>query len=168
MEMAMGAIMKTRNSVKIRRCLITAGFILSLLISVTASSQGREVFRWVDENGVVHFTHNPPKSAEYDKYKPNIGKVGTVAPPEPQPAIDVAPKQQQAQTSTPDPAVEPPELTAEELAIACGRARENVALLEPVTNVIVPDETNGTRRLDDAERLDWLDKSRSFLATNCN
>ena len=159
--------MKTRNLVSIKRCLYITGLVISLIASSTALSQGRQVYRWVDENGVVHFTNNPPKATEYDRYVPNIGKVGTVTPPKPQAVIDVSPEQQQAQNTTPDAEEELPELTAEELAVACGRARENIALLEPVPNVLVPDDAGGTRRLDDAERLNWLEKSRSFLTENC-
>jgi len=162
--------MKTRISVKFRRCLFTAGVILSLIAAGSAWSQGREVYRWVDEDGVVHFTHNPPNAQSYDKVKPNIGKVGTVAPPEPQATVDVKPKTQQAEAASQTPGAEqqPPELTAEELATACTRARENIALLEPRPNVIINDDAGGTRRLDDADRLDWLEKSRTFMNENCN
>ena len=166
--MATGAIMKTRNSVKITRCLQAAGFILVLLVSINISAQGREVFRWVDENGVVHFTNKPPKAQEYDKVKPNVGKVGTVAAPVPQPTIDVSAQLEQADATSQATVNETPRLDAEQMAIACQRASENVALLEPVTNVIINDDAGGTRRLDDAERLDWLEKSKSFLTENCN
>ena len=111
--MAMGAIMKTRNSVKITRCLQAAGFILILLVSINVSAQGREVFRWVDENGVVHFTNKPPKAHEYDKIKPSVGKVGTVPAPVPQPTIDVSAKLEQAEATSQDTVQETPQLDAD-------------------------------------------------------
>jgi hypothetical protein len=168
MEMATGGIMNTRNSVKITRCLQAVGLILVLLISINVSAQGREVFRWVDENGVVHFTNKPPEAQEYDKIKPNVGKVGTVAAPVPRPTIDVSAQPEQADATSQAAVREKLRLDAEQMAIACQRASENVALLEPVTHVIVPDDAGGTRSLDDAERLDWLEKSKSFLTQNCN
>ena len=159
--------MKTRNSVKIATCLCLAGFVSLMIVSSTVSAQSREVFRWVDEDGVVHFSQKPPQAKEYDKYRPNIGKVGTVAPSDPVAAIDVSADQQAAQAEQKDSPGAEPELSAEELAMACQRAEENVALLEPVTNVLVPDGSGGRRRLDDEERLDWLEKSRAFFNENC-
>lgn len=162
----MGAIMKTRNSVNIRRCLYVTGLVFFLLASGNTPAQGREVYRWVDEDGVVHFTQNPPKAGEYDKYRPNIGKVGTVTPPGRQASIDVS--AQQPQISTTEAARETPGLDAQELALACIRARENIVLLEPDTRLLVPDDDGGTRGLEGAERMGWLEKSRSFLNAYCN
>ncbi len=141
----MGAIMKTRNSVSIMRSLFLAGCIFSLLVPGMAASAERDVYRWVDEDGVVHFTQEPPVATEYETYRPNIDKVGTVAPTKPEASINVSRIQQAAETEAADTGEEVVELSEEELVIACQQAEENIVALTPVKRILVPDEADGTR-----------------------
>lgn len=161
--------MKTRNSVKIRYCLGVAGLLLPLLLAGTVAwSSERAVYRWVDEDGVMHFTHQPPQSAEFDLLRPDTSKIGTVAPTKPEASINVSAARQAAQTASTDGAEDILDLDEEELAIACQQAADNVVALEPVKRILVPDGSGGTRQLDDSERLEWLARSRSFISENCN
>jgi clan AA aspartic protease (TIGR02281 family) len=63
---------------------------LSLLLINSASLVAAEYFRWVDQNGVVHFTdnlHNIPETQ-----RGNAGRIQSIEPPRvPQPAAPIAP-----------------------------------------------------------------------------
>ena len=63
---------------------------LSVLLINSASLVAAEYFRWVDQNGVVHFTdnlHNIPETQ-----RGNAGRIQSIEPPRvPQPAAPVAP-----------------------------------------------------------------------------
>jgi clan AA aspartic protease (TIGR02281 family) len=63
---------------------------LSVLLINSASLVAAEYFRWVDQNGVVHFTdnlHNIPETQ-----RGNAGRIQSIEPPRvPQPAAPIAP-----------------------------------------------------------------------------
>jgi hypothetical protein len=156
----------TRNAVKFTRSLQLVICTLALFAAGQVAAEGQEVYRWVDADGVVHFSQNPPQSSNYETVRPDTRKVGTVAPSKPEAAINVSSARQAAAATS--EADQEPQLTAEELAIACPQARENAAALEPAKRILIPDGSGGTRELDNAERLAWLERSRNFVAENCN
>jgi len=71
------------------RTVFGAVFLAALLIS-SASLVAAEYYRWVDQNGVVHFTdnlHNIPETQ-----RGNAGRIQSIEPPRaPPPAVPVSP-----------------------------------------------------------------------------
>lgn len=52
--------MNIHNSILITLC-------LAVVFSASTSAKEVPVYRWVDENNVVHFSQHQPKNSEYDK-----------------------------------------------------------------------------------------------------
>ena len=71
------------------RIVFGAAFLSALLIN-SASLVAAEYYRWVDQNGVVHFTdnlHNIPETQ-----RGNAGRIQSIEPPRvPPPAIPIVP-----------------------------------------------------------------------------
>ena len=46
-----------------------SGFLLSGVLALSGASVAGEIYRWVDKDGNVHFSENPPPSARASKWK---------------------------------------------------------------------------------------------------
>ncbi len=70
--------------------IVFGGAFLSALLINSASLVAAEYYRWVDQNGVVHFTdnlHNIPETQ-----RDNAGRIQSIEPPRvPSPAIPIVP-----------------------------------------------------------------------------
>ena len=70
--------------------IVFGGALLSALLINSASLVAAEYYRWVDQNGVVHFTdnlHNIPETQ-----RGNAGRIQSIEPPRvPPPAIPIVP-----------------------------------------------------------------------------
>lgn len=155
---------------------ITTNFVLILIaafmfIATDAIAQG-EVYRWVDENGVVHFGDRPegqPGAEIVDIQDSNIQT--SSAPVQTDSGEQAEPQQPSyAQQIRDDRAKarkereENQRITAE----ACAQRRKLVSQLEPSTRVIVEYEDGTVARLDDNERLKNLNEAKTYIAENCN
>jgi hypothetical protein len=143
--------------------------ISSLVLSMTDVTAGDEIFRWVDENGVVHFGDraDAPDAAELVEIRKT--------PETTQPAVDPA---------LTEPAEEQPSYAQrlreerarnrklsvdrqQEIFDLCEQHRQIVATLEPMPRVIVQNEDGSVTRMDDNVRLEKLAESKAFIAENC-
>ena len=155
------------------RVLIAAG--LAAAASLVAAE---EVYRWVDENGVVHFSAMPPRNAEADIV--DVGSTPAAAP------VDAEPTPEGGDTGDSHAAADQPEMSIaqqrreeraerrfeaerarKEREINCTRMQDAVARLEPSPRVIITDEAGNPRRLDDEQRLEALAEAKAYVAANC-
>ncbi|MBT8069478.1 MAG: DUF4124 domain-containing protein [Xanthomonadales bacterium] len=136
---------------------------------------GGEVYRWVDENGVVHFGDQPDAKAKANAEVVQIqttpagsAETPTADTPAAENASDSA-QPSYVQTLREERAARRREAAEREKAIAgdCKRSREVVSQLEPSPRVIVRREDGTVTRLDDNERVKALDEARNFIADNC-
>lgn len=153
--------------------------LIPLLLSVAAflapvSWAGDEIYRWVDEDGVVHFGDNAEGNPDAELVEVR-GTTGINASPPP-PAGAVSPAE------TPQPEVSPAQQKRDEraerrkeaaerqqqVAATCKVARERVATFEPSTRVIVRDEDGTVSRMDDEQRLSLLEEAKAYIAENCS
>ena len=139
-----------------------------LLTAMEAQAEG-EVYRWVDENGVVHFDQQPGdhKEAVEIDVQSGVG-VEQVATPEAEPKAE--PEPSYAQQRRDERAARRQEL-AEKRAVtarACEQARQRIANLEPSPRVMVENEDGSISRLDDEKRLEFLAEARDYIARNCD
>lgn len=156
--------------------------LLAALLAPTVEMQAAEIYRWVDENGTVHYGERPPDGVDAEP----VG-VAQAAPRAPQ--ADVAPT---ADTPSTDSDVVPGTAEPESKSYAqqvrddrrarteqrrqdqakldaqCEAMRQQLARLEPSPRVIINTPDGGTRRMDDEERLQAIDESRSFISANCD
>ncbi len=136
-----------------------AGLLYLSLGFAASAAEKPEIYRWVDENGVTHFSARPPANQSATVVTPDSARIGTVKP---------APA---AEATMPEPAAapadKPEEPDPEAIARNCEKARNTIARVEPRPHVVVQDENGEARRLSDSERLQLLDDARAFLSDNC-
>jgi len=151
-----------------------AVLIATLANPATEASAADEIYRWVDENGVVHFGDRPPANATAEIIsiqKSNSSDNATATdsasadlskPPEPQPSA--------AQQKRDERAEKRAELEANEkiIAEACAQRRTIVSQLEPSTRVMVQLEDGTVERMDDNVRLETLNEAKTYIADNCD
>ena len=162
-----------------RMTFTTAIILSSALIVLPSTVAGSEVYRWVDEQGVVHFGDRAPEGTQATtiNVKPNTVELvqpASHANPETgaEPPVDgaTAPELSYAQQRRQD-RTERRKLAAEEastMEAQCAIMRRQKETVEPSTRVMVNDENGGVRRLDDNERMEALQQANDFLAKNCN
>lgn len=138
------------------------------------SAATEEVYRWVDEDGVVHFGDRRPEQADVEMISiPQSQTTGT------QPSMGAGPvNQEKTQAPQPNAAQQAREARAEKrrereakayaTEQSCATAREVVSQLEPKPRVMVTHEDGSVTRMDDNDRLETLGEAKAFIAENCN
>lgn len=133
-----------------------------------------EIYRWVDEDGVVHFgdkteAHpgaekvniNPVQDNGLGKNLPHdMAEADQPADPE----ISPAQQKRDERAARKKAAAEQQQQTA----ATCQQARERVATLEPSPRVLVKNEDGSVNRMDDNQRLELLDEAKAYIAANCD
>lgn len=139
-------------------------FTLVIIFSSFAASAATELYQWVDENGVKHFSQQPPSHMPSLKAvdvngapvvsggKPQIAPIASTSPAE-----DTETKKQEVER------IENPEKDAER----CEKARKNIAQIQEYRRVRAKDpETGELRYLDDSEKeaqlKNWQDRQNTF------
>ena len=135
------------------------------------SAAQEDIYRWVDDKGVVHFGDRPPQQADVEKIsipesqiQPSEGSdpVDQEASQNPQPNLAQQLREERAE------ARREREANAEVTAKSCEKAREIVSHLEPMTRVMVTHEDGTVIRMDDNDRLEKLGEAKTFIAGNCD
>lgn len=149
-----------------------AVLIITLPFLATDAMTSDEIYRWVDDKGVVHFGDQPPVNTEAEQL---TIQQSTSTPPAPE-----------ATTADPDQPLDPQPSFAQQLrderalkraeteennriiAEACAQRRTIVSQLEPSTRVMVKSEDGTVTRMDDNVRLEKLNEAQTYIAENCN
>ena len=144
--------------------------LLFLAMDVMADN---EIYRWVDENGVVHFGEQPPQKGDAQSVSipqsagidanpsPDAIPANPEDPLEPQPSV--AQQRRDARAEIRAETEENERIVAE----ACAQRRTLVSQLEPSTRVMVRMEDGTVTRLDDNVRLETLDEAKTYIANKC-
>ena len=151
----------------------TKVILISLLLGVTAALlmeplAGEEVYRWVDEDGVVHFDDQPGENKEAVQVDSQSGVGGDQAPA---PAYPAKPSEPSLAQQKRDERAERRQEAAEQRSAVeqgCAQARQRVEMLEPSPRVMVENEDGSISRLEDEKRLELLDEAKAFIAKNCD
>jgi hypothetical protein len=144
-----------------RRMIITS----SLLLAMSATAMASQVYKWVDAQGVTHFSAQPPQGQESTS-------VNTAAPP-PKPEVE-----EKKAAPTFDSIADPEQATIDEKVkreVAakeaqrkkyCADVRGNLSQLE--NNPRVRIEIDGeTRRLSELERQNRITEAQKSITENC-
>ena len=129
-----------------------------------------EVYRWVDNNGVVHFGDRPPEDGVAESVSiPQSAVVSAETTAndaektaEPQPSVAQQLRDERAETRRET------EERNRVIAEACAQRRTLVSQLEPSTRVMVKMEDGTVTRLDDNLRLETLNEAKTYIAGNCD
>jgi hypothetical protein len=133
-----------------------------------------EVYRWVDEDGVVHYSNLP---GEQDNAEPvTIRKsrglsnqpASTPAAADPTQLEEPQPSYAQQQRDERARIRKEAALRSQEIAAGCAQRRQLVAQLEPSTRVMITLEDGSVIRMDDNERLETLAEAKDYIAEKCD
>lgn len=145
-----------------RRMMITS----SLLLAISATAMASQVYKWVDAQGVTHFSAQPPQGQD-------ATSVNTAAPP-PKPAVAEEKKAAPTFESIADPeqaAIDEKvkqDIAAKEVERKkyCADVRTNLSQLE--NNPRIRMEVEGeVRRLSEDERQSRISEAEKAIAENC-
>ena len=151
--------------------IFTVILFATLVLSATQAVAKDEIYRWVDENGVVHFGDRPDgqTNSEVIEIKSDPG---TSAPAYSAPTATDSSQQEPsvAEKIRIDRAERRKEAAEQQEAIdaGCEQRHQLVAQLEPSTRVIVEYEDGSIGRLDDNERLETLAEAKAYIAEKCD
>jgi subtilisin family serine protease len=147
--------------------------LLLIALLAACSAQAAEVYKWVDANGVMHYSDSPPPKDAQKVEKVRVGG-GLVAATDPAVAANpsegeagVPPDAQQKPKQPPQP---PPAVddTPENRAKLCSTAQSNLELLQskfPVTGTNAGDGSQ--QMLDDKARQGRVAVEQQNVATYC-
>jgi len=150
--------------------------IATIFIAITVAwlpycASAEEVYRWVDENGVVHFGDRAPDKGDAEKVAIQSGS-DTPSPAASDPESpfteptepSYAQQRRDARQALKQERAAEAEITSE----ICQQARDVVAQLEPSPRVNVTHEDGTVTRMDDNDRLEGLAEAKAFVSENCD
>lgn len=159
---------------------ITKIMALGLALTLTApdAQAADQVYRWVDEAGVVHYGDRPPEGvkATVVGVKPNAVQIASPEPASRPPTGEEAadPEAAESELSYAEQSRQEraerrrqQQEEARKLQAECAVMQRQKDWVEPSPRVIVEDEEGNPRRLDDDERLKLLAEANAFLEKNC-
>ena len=165
------------NTKKTNLTRVALKYIISLAIILTCLhfSFGtvfaqNQIYKWVDENGVQHFSSMPPPDGEFTSDQIRQSNNTLLNGPKPDPFASVKPQEPPASTETQtitSPGSTVTTIDPEIIAENCERARNNIFLVSSRRRIIVNEENGEQRRLNDDERNNLTGESQTYLDENC-
>ena len=152
--------------------ILTTVFLAAFLLLTTDAIAKDSVYRWVDEDGVVHFGDQPADDANAEivdiqssvptntESASGLNSPGVYAQP---PETSRAQKQRDERQTEREKIARRSELQAAE----CKKARYAVSRLEPSVRVMIKSEDGEVRRMDDNDRLQSLNVAKTYIDENC-
>ena len=146
-----------------RRMIITS----SLLLAISATAMAGQVYKWVDAQGVTHFSAQPPQGQE-------ASTINTALPvPKPAPAEPTKPPPTFESIANPEQAAIDAKVKQDVAAKEaerkkyCEEVRTNLAQLQ--NNPRLRMEVEGeVRRLSEEERQARIAETQKSITDNCN
>ncbi len=158
-----------------RSTIIFKAVLITTLGLIAADALAKDVvYRWVDEDGVVHYGDLPDGQANAEQVKIRKSRsVNNQASSTPAPAAtsqQEEPQPSYAQQQRDERAKHRREAAEKqrEIAAGCEQRRQIVARLEPSTRVMIRLEDGSVTRMDDNERLEALAEAKDYIAGKCD
>jgi len=145
--------------------------VLTLISSMIgfSTAQAGKAYRWVDENGVIHYTQTPPPD-----------KSATRIPPPPPPSSDRQKARDQldrrwqeneirneARQKQEQQAAEEADMQAAR-ETNCQAARNNLEILQGSPRKLIRTPDGEYHRVDPAVRQEQIEKAEKMIQENCN
>lgn len=157
------------NHVKVSRfkeALLRVAMVV-VVLAATGAADAQQVYRWMDEQGNVHYTDRPPpeKNAEALSIEIQPTDHETTIRAERDRAEFLDHREQDQADDAHDAAAE--QTDRENLARSCAQARERVATIESARRLSRVDEDGNRHVYDEAERAAALAEARGQVAEWC-
>ena len=145
----------------IRTMALVATLGLALCAVAPAAAQSK-VYKWTDENGVVHFSKTPPPKGDSEQIRL---RSDIPTPPAEAPEATAASGDEElfAESNQPDNSG----VEEDNRERACQKGRNMLQQIEPRPRVFKVDAEGNRTYLSDQERLDLLEQARQLIADNC-
>jgi hypothetical protein len=142
---------------------------LGLFLAAQAEAQEKTMYRWTDENGVVHFTDVRPQEQQGQQVQEQV--IPTDEPP--------AAPSPYSQSATTEPTLgeqrraeitqkhQEYEVNEAMTSAECAAWQAEVDRLEPNRRVFFTNEQGETERMDDVERANRVAELKAQIARNC-
>ena len=154
--------------------IIMTVLVTNLVLPAMDAVAKDDVYRWVDENGVVHFGDRADGQSNAEKIIINKSKSNSVPP------ASIPEK-----TATTEPTEKPPSYAQQrrderakkreeaakikkEITAGCQQRIQIVQQLESSPRVIVENEDGSVSRLDDNTRLEVLAEAQTYIESKCD
>ena len=143
--------------------------VATLALTAADALADDEIYRWVDENGTVHFDKQPPSNTEAEQVDIQLHQTGivpsdSIPDQQAEPQVSYAQQQRDERKKRREENAEKQEVTD----AACAQRRKIVSELEWTPNIIVEYEDGTVQRLDDNVRVETLNEAKVYIAANCN
>ncbi|AKS40827.1 DUF4124 domain-containing protein [Wenzhouxiangella marina] len=150
--------------------LATLGFLLmGLAFTALPAHAQDEIYKWVDEDGVTHFSTQPPENVNYQRLDVRTRRTTDVAPRTVGESEEGGDRADAAELGTlpeiPQIAAEAPD--PELVAERCEQARENLMWLTERTRLSTEDEEGNRRVISEEERQRLIEETRAFITEWC-
>lgn len=134
--------------------------VAALLAGLTTlPALAEDVYRWVDDEGVTHFTAHPPKSRQSDQLHTQTGHSEPVDYSK-QYSTGDEPPQERADSQNQGP-------SQAELDDACQRARDNLRTLERGGRIAEQTEDGSRRYLSEEDKAERAERARQIIEETC-
>ena len=136
------------------------------LLTCAAGLAFAQAYKWVDENGVVHFSDKKPPEVQAEQEALPTMKASSG----PNPYADAVPVSSQAEQTRQDIAQKNSEARARQQAVStqCSAWRTELSRIEPNRRVFYTNEAGETVRMDDVERVNRVAELKQQIEQNCN
>lgn len=144
---------------------------LVILVPLASSVDAAQFYKWVDEQGNVHYTDSPPEHGDYEVVRGARSDAAGNAPTaaERLERWRAAQEERAARRAEREAAEEQAKQARLQRQEECETARHNLDILTWSNRVILPPEEEGGEpvRMSDDERLRRIEELREAIAEHC-
>lgn len=116
------------------------------------------VYRWVDNNNVVHYSHEHPADKDYSEVNIQVAYSAPIIKSEPSTENDEDNANDKQPTS---------QLSPEEITKNCESAQVNLKVLNSFERITIEDESGETRLLSNEEKQEQVELSKKYVDVYC-
>ncbi|MCB1583841.1 MAG: DUF4124 domain-containing protein [Marinicella sp.] len=138
--------------------------ILLMFLGVAVSIHAEKIYKWVDENGQIHYSSQKPPGQETETVKVSKGPKVT------QNSSEKEDKETDAKAAGDDAAIKAQmaKTDAANMKRLCEQAKKNIAALNTTVRVTKVDEKTGeTVRMTDDQRLEAMKNAQQGVKEYC-
>ncbi len=126
-----------------------------------------DIYKWVDEDGVTHFSARPPEGVEYQRISTFNNVVSTVAPQTVGETEDLGPEDSNSSVLPELPEVEVEMPDPELVAQRCEEARSNLSWMTQRVQINRENEQGEIERVTEDERQRMIQETQAFIDEWC-
>jgi hypothetical protein len=142
----------------------------ALWLAAISPVLAQQMYKWTDENGVVHFSDTPPPGEEVGAQDlppgqtpgAQSGSYAADSQADQQPSVAQQRREEIARKS------EEAAREARQRESQCAAMQDRLAAIEPHRRVFYTNEAGETVRMDDEERVAEVARVKRFIEDNCN